>query len=391
MKTTGTGLLLGRQSHGWPSGLLAWRPPGVVGILLVAVVASWGAAPQVTAAGDPCSSPKAAYDRGGSPGRGVVNDPLFERQWGLQRVKAPDVWKKGATGKGAVIAILDTGVDLSHPDLRNRLVRGVDLTDEPGCPGPQDESGHGTMVAGVAAASANNGIGIAGVAPKARLMPVRVFTGSEGSSPDDIRDVNRTFAKGIKWAVDHGADVINISYTLMLVTDYPIEDDGLEKALSFAWGKGAVVIAAAGNNLSLPICDYPANDVNVVCVGATDELGLPAAYSNQPVNSNGGIGLRAPGGRLALNCNDPVDIWTTTLPGYCGDLSGYMTTQGTSFASPHVAGVAALLAGKGLANEEIVECLSATALNPLTGMRGQFDPIYGYGEVDAAAAVQECA
>lgn len=337
-----------------------------------------------------CRAPAGAYDRGGTPGTGPVDDPLYEQQWGLRRVKAPDAWKQGATGKGAVIAILDSGIDLGHPDLRDRLVRGVDLTDEQGCPGPHDESGHGTMVAGVAAASADNGIGIAGVAPEARLMPVRVATGLECSNcPDEIVDTSRTFAKGIRWAADHGAHVINISSTLFLVTDHPVEDDGLEQAIEYAWQKGSIVVVAAGNNV-LPICDYPANHAQAVCVGATDEHGLPAAYSNQPVNSSSRLGLRAPGGRLGTSCDDPVDIWTTTLPGECSAKSGYATSQGTSFASPHVAGVAALLAAAGSSNEEILGCLMSTAVNPVTGSRGQFDPIYGYGEVDAAAAVQGC-
>ena len=355
----------------------------------VSLVASLLLGSGSTSAAKVCRHSAKSYDRGGAPGGGAVNDPLYKQQWGLQRVKAPEAWKKGVTGKGAVIAILDSGIDLGHPDLRARLVRGVDLTGAPGCPGPQDESGHGTAVAGVAAASANNRIGIAGVAPRARLMPVRVLTGSESGTPgpEELKRVNKTFAKGIRWAADHGADVINISSTLMFVTDFP--DDGLKPALKYAWEKGAVIVAAAGNNL-LPVCDYPANDPHVVCVGATDELGLPAVYSNQPVTSNGGIGLRAPGGRLALNCNDPVDIWTTSLPEYCGELSGFYTTQGTSFASPHVAGVAALLASKGLDNDEIVECLMNTAVNPVTGSRGEFDPVYGYGEVDAGTAVREC-
>ena len=338
-----------------------------------------------------CRHPIEEYERGGAPRAGAVNDPLFARQWGLHRVKAPDAWEKGATGKGAVIAILDTGIDLGHPDLRDRLVPGVDLTDEPGCPGPQDEIGHGTMVAGVAAASANNGIGIAGVAPDARLMPVRVLTGAEGATPGSEENVrlNQVFAKGIRWAADHGADVINISSTLMLVTDLP--GDGLKESLQYAWDKGAVTVAAAGNQLLFPICDYPANDRRVICVAATDELGLPTYYSNQPLHSNSSIGLRAPGGRGIPSCNDPADVWSTSFPNDCSvGPSGYTTTNGTSFASPHVAGVAALLAGAGLTNQEIVDCVTTTALNPVTGLRGQSDPVYGYGEVDAAAAVQEC-
>ncbi|HEV2756772.1 MAG TPA: S8 family serine peptidase [Actinomycetota bacterium] len=336
-----------------------------------------------------CLHPASAYE-GGSATQG--RDPFFDEQWGLERIKAPEAWKQGATGKGAVIAILDSGIDLSHPDLRDRLVRGVDLASGSDCPGPHDEGGHGTSVAGVAAATAGNGIGISGVAPEARLMPVRTSSGREAvDGPDDITAINRVFAKGIRWAADHGADVINISYSLWLVTKYPVEDDGIEAALAYAWRKGSVVVAAAGNNMLLPICDYPANDAHVVCVGSTDELGLPTYYSNQPHNSSSRVGLRAPGGRGIPGCTDRTEVWATSLPRDCdGGLSGYVATNGTSLASPHVAGVAALLAGAGLTNQEIVDCLMATALNPLTGQRGQFDPVYGHGEVDAAAAVSTC-
>lgn len=386
MKRPGPSFVLGRQTHVRTFGSFIWRALAIVGILIVAILASWGRA--TPSGADACRHPAADY-AGGGGNKGA--DPLLEQQWGLRRINAASAWEKGAMGSGAVIAILDTGIDLRHPDLSDRLVQGIDLASKSDCIGPQDESGHGTMVAGVAAATADNGIGIAGVAPRARLMPVRVLTGLECTNcPDQVVDTNRTFAKGIKWAADRGAHVINISSTLFLVTDYPVEDDGLEQAIEYAWQKGSIVVVAAGNNL-LPICDYPANHARAVCVGATDELGLPAAYSNQPVNSNSMTGLRAPGGRLGTNCADPVDIWTTTLPGDCSAMSGYATSQGTSFASPHVAGVAALLAGEGLSNEAIIECLTSTALNPLTGLRGRFDPIYGYGEVDAAAAVQECA
>ena len=127
-----------------------------------------------TAAAATCSHPASAYSTGApwdveNPGPQPVNDPIFPDQWGLQNIKAPPAWARGDTGSGAVVAVVDSGVDLTHPDLSGKLVQGADVTEAEfqGCAGPQDENGHGTHVAGIAAATTNNGIGVAGTAPGA--------------------------------------------------------------------------------------------------------------------------------------------------------------------------------------------------------------------------------
>jgi serine protease len=348
------------------------------------------ALPQAASAAN-CRVPASGYDRGGSPGSGAANDPLFAKQWGLRQVNAPGAWSRGARGKGVTIGIVDSGVDLGHPDLSAKLLPGVDLVRKanglsgPGCAGPQDENGHGTHVAGIAAAITNNGVGVAGTAPGARILPVRVL---DKTGQGEESAVNA----GIRWAATHGAKVINVSIggTVPLIGNVPGQSDATEKAVAYAFSKGAVVVAAAGNS-TVPLCDYPAAASNAVCVGATDRNGDPSAYSNFPVSPNGTVAVRAPGGAGSLLfCEDDGDIWSTMWPksddDNCGGtIRGYDTLAGTSMSTPFVSGVAALLAGRGLNAPQILQCLKAHSSNG-----GSYDPVYGYGIVDAAAAVGAC-
>jgi serine protease len=360
-------------------------------LVLISLAAAFLLAAPQTAAADSCGVPGSGYDSGGGAGSGAVNDPLFPKQWGLEQIHAPGAWAHGARGKGATIAIVDSGVDLGHPDLKAKILPGKDLVRKteslagPGCPGAQDENGHGTHVAGIAAAITNNGIGVAGTAPDALILPVRVLD-KEGAGEDTA--VNG----GIRWAADHGAKVINVSLgpTTPLIDNLPGNSDETEKAVAYAFARGAVVVASAGNE-SGPLCDYPAAAVNAVCVAATDQNGLPASYSNLPADPDGTVGVRAPGGtRSLVFCEDDGDVWSTMWPtsddDNCGGtVRGYDTLAGTSMSAPFVSGVAALLAARGLTAPQILECLKTKSSNS-----GTYEPVNGYGIVDADAAVAGC-
>lgn len=346
-----------------------------------AVAAKGAKGGKAAAPGGDCTARTYAYDTGGAAGSGAVDDPLFARQWGLDQINAPEAWARGARGAGTVIAIVDTGVDLAHPDLAAKLVQGHDfVAGKRDCPpGPQDENGHGTHVAGIAAAVTDNATGVAGTAPDAKLMPVRVLDEDGSGALDDV-------AAGIRWAADHGADVINLSLgELPIVGQLTALNQDIEDAVQHAWAQGSLVVAAAGNE-SFPLCSYPAFANHAVCVGATDSRGLPSYYSNFP-NNQETMGVRAPGGVGSVFCEDDEDVWSTLWPGSdydsCGEIAGYETLAGTSMASPFVAGVAALLAGQGLSNDEIVERLRHTSSN-----NGSYDPVYGYGIVNADAATR---
>jgi serine protease len=338
-----------------------------------------------------CSYPPSAYSAGAPtglslPGSAPVNDPIFGEQWGLTQINAPAAWARGAKGAGATIAVVDTGADLGHPDLAANLVTGTDLTPPAaqGCPGPQDENGHGTHVSGIAAAVTNNGIGVAGTAPDAKVMPVRVLD-ADGSADD------ATVVQGIKYAADHGAQVINLSLGGdPIIAEAPPLNAEIADAVKYAYSKGSLVVAAAGNE-SIPLCSYPAAAGKAVCVAATDKRGAPSFYSNFPASPDDSVGVRAPGGLGdPVSCESAEDVWSTIWPEAdpcrdAGSVSGYDTLAGTSMATPFVSGVAALLSARGLSNGQILECLKQTSSN-----KGTYDPVMGYGIVDAGAATKTC-
>lgn len=328
-----------------------------------------------------CAPVPTTYDPGGAPTSSAPDDPLLARQWGLGQIRAAGAWSRGALGAGATIAIVDTGVDLNHPDLEGKLLPGVDMVSDETCtPGAQDLNGHGTHVAGIAAAATNNGIGVAGVAPSAGILPVRVLDSTGSGTGQDI-------ANGIRWAADHGAQVINLS----LGNDVPVVDvTGLGSAVDYAWNRGVVIVAAAGNATS-PLCDFPAASTHAVCVAATDSAAFPSTYSNFPLRLDGGVAVRAPGGDGSGDCGPQADIWSTYWPAARGDDAdvcspkGYEPLAGTSMATPFVSGIAALLRGAGLSNQQVLDCLERTSSNG-----GSYDPVWGYGIVSAEAAVAGC-
>ena len=326
-------------------------------------------------------------------GQAATSDPLSARQWGLSQVRAEQAWGR-SRGAGVVIAVVDSGIQLAHPDLATKVISGNTFLDcgSSGCGNGDWESGpstrrrsaspHGTHVAGIAAAATGNGKGIAGVAPDAKLLAVKVLD-EEGGSFTDV-------GRGIRYAADRGAKVINLSLGappgVQALTMTGLLSD-VTKAIAYANSKGAVVVAAAGNE-SAPLCDTPGFDPGAVCVAATDRRESHSYYSNFALSPDM-VAVSAPGGSGLPVCSEDV---VSTVPARsssnpCGYPAGYEEFAGTSMATPHVAGVSALLAAQGRTRDGILRALTRTARHPGTNTRGVYEPVYGYGIVDAAAAV----
>lgn len=311
-------------------------------------------------------------------------DPLVAYQWNLKRLDAEAAWSY-TTGAGAVVAVVDSGVDRDHPELAGKLVHGASCI---GAATPaqcsrnpaawDDQNGHGTHVAGIVAAP-RDGRGVVGVAPDALVMPVRVLdAGAEGRGSD--------VATGIRYAVANGADVVNLSVgglpvVTQLGTRAALKSD-LSRALDAAADAGVLVVASAGND-GLPLCNHKIFlTERGVCVGATDQRDLKTAYSD----FGGGLDVVAPGGSSLLFCGE--EVLSTHLAAHAtpcgGGVRGYEALSGTSMAAPHVAGVGALLAQLGLRGTAAAARIAASAVD--LGVAG-YDVVYGYGRVDARRAV----
>lgn len=285
----------------------------------------------------------------------TVNDRKFSEQTNLRTPGFPAAWSvedgdgSAAAPGAARIAVVDTGIAAKHRDLRGKVVAQRDFVNEDGT-AEEERSGHGTHVAGTAAAKTDNRRGIAGGCPDCKILAAKVLTegdNGEGGFDSDI-------IQGIIWAADNDADVINLSL------GNPQPNPALEKALNYAHDKGAVIVAAAGNNGQFgnkP--DYPAAYPNVIAVAATDASDGPADFSNH----GDYVDVAAPG----------TDILSTVR-------RGYGTYSGTSMASPHVAALAGLLAAQGETRDEIRSRILSTARD--------LGPGYGAGRIDASRAVR---
>jgi len=280
-----------------------------------------------------------------------VDDPFVSQQWGWYRVNADLAYEAGYRGEGVVVALLDTGVDVDHPDLAANLVDGWNFVDKND--NVTDVDGHGTMVSGIVAAVANNSIGVVGVAPNVSIMPLKVISESGGS----LVDVNLA----IRYAADNGANVIGMS----LGGAYSKAPLAMEAAIAYAHQRGCILVAAAGNNDSSELF-YPAAYEQVIAVSAIDEDDQKASFSNY----GDYIDFCAPGVHV-------LSTWKGRTYAY-GD--------GTSFAAPFVTGVVAVMLSRYplLSSENVTETLRAQAED--LGAEG-WDQFYGWGLVDAYDAV----
>lgn len=311
------------------------------------------------------------------------NDPYWSTdpltglgEWGMRKARVDSAWDVQRGSSSVTVAVIDTGADLTHPDLINALVPGTRIltSQDPSCPSgitASDDNGHGTHTAGIAGASGNDSTGIAGAAFGVHVMPIKVLDCTGSGNTSDV-------ASGITYAADHGARVISMSLG---------GDDSatLQSAVSYALGKGSVIVAAAGNcgqaNSSCPLTnvnEYPAADPGVLAVAATDTNDTQASFST----ANSSVGIAAPGVQIFSDFpRYPVNLGSST--------TGYAAMSGTSMATPLVAGVAALLLSQKptLTPAQVDSRLEATA--DLVGGATGYTPQYGYGRVDAYRALTD--
>jgi hypothetical protein len=281
------------------------------------------------------------------PNDTVPNDPDYGSAWHLPKIQAPGAWDV-SRGGGVVIAILDTGVDGSHPDLAGKMLPGWNSVDQNA--DTADIFGHGTAVAGTAAAATNNGTGVASVAWDAQILPVRITDRSDGAA------YYSDMANGLTWAADHGARVANISYDAT-------PSATVANAAAYMRSRGGLVVVAAGNSGTDPgYADSP----YMISVSATTSSDTRASWSSY----GNYVDVSAPGS----------SILTTNNGG------GYGHWSGTSFASPVTAGVVALImaANPDLGPDQVESVLETTATD--LGSSG-WDSSYGWGRVNADAAV----
>ena len=287
------------------------------------------------------------------------DDQYFAQQWNLSQIGAPDAWTV-STGKGVLIGIVDSGIDASHPELAGKVEAQADCVGGTCREGSgRDRDGHGTVVAGIASAKTNNGAGIAGVAPDARLVVARVL-GDDGSGVTE--DINRA----IQWVVDKGARIVNLSLgepDLLIVSRVGTP---LRPGIEYAWSRGAIPVLASGNYEELD-ASGSANygDLHALVVGSTDNRGRVPGYSTS--HGNAMWGVVAPGG----SGDGPGADILSPSPG-----GRYEWSAGTSMAAPHVSGALALLLAQGLSPSAAVERLLATLDRSApcgVGCRGRLD------------------
>jgi type VII secretion-associated serine protease mycosin len=293
--------------------------------------------------------------------KNMFNDPDIDLQYGLSIVKANLAWQITTGSPKVNIAVIDTGVDLNHPDLKDNLSRGY--VSVKGVTSPNDDNGHGTHVAGIIASISNNQKGGVGLSPNCKIMPIKSLSAKGEGNDSDI-------AEGIIWAVDNGANIINLSL------GGPSAGKTLENAIKYAYNSNVLVIAAMGNN-GQRVKNYPAAYKNVIAVGATDQNNKSASFSNY----GDWISVTAPGLRIY-----------STFPTYKVELSrfnlspGYASMSGTSMAVPFVSGLAGLIISRypGIKRADIRRKIENSS-NDVD--KNGYDEFFGYGVIDAHRAL----
>ncbi|GGU03035.1 type VII secretion-associated serine protease mycosin [Streptomyces violascens] len=299
-------------------------------------------------------------------------DGIRDRQWELTAMHTQQAWRT-TKGQGITVAVLDTGVDGSHPDLAGQVLPGNDLVGFGAGQGSRDWARHGTAMAGIIAGhghGAGNQSGVLGIAPEARILPVRVILESTDPARKQARETKGgALAEGIRWAADNGADVINLSLGDDSASAHP--EPAEDAAIQYALGKGAVVVASAGNGGDQgDHISYPAAYPGVIAVAAVDKNGTHASFSTRRWYAT----VSAPGVDVVIADPDRK----------------YYEGWGTSAASAFVSGAVALIrsAHPGLGPAQIKKLLEDTARNAPEGGR---DDARGHGMIDPAAALTAAA
>jgi serine protease len=333
---------------------------------------------EVVAAGDP--SMEAECAAGAAKPADFPNDACFRYQWHLRQIGLPQAWKAGQ-GKGVIVAVIDTGVSRVGDLAETSFVPGYNFIANNA--NAADDHGHDTHVAGTIAQSTNNKLGVSGVAYGASIMPIKVLSAGGSGSMAGI-------AQGIRWAADHGAQVINMSLGGRFAVGT------IANAVKYARAKGVTVVAAAGNDGHGGV-SYPARYPGVIAVAATQFDETTTFYSNWGPQ----IDIAAPGGNVRVDQNgdgQPDGVLQHTIDPKNTSRTDYLWFMGTSMATPHVAGVAALVMSTGVRKPDAVEeLMMSTARKPTRNASHddapptspRMDDHYGAGVVDAGAALRK--